>query len=175
MDRPSWRYLVVASVVAAGLYLAVASGGHTVASLASLSFTDINPRSATHGQSLTLGQLCAKRGIALQFVASWCEVCREELPGLERLWSEDNAPIVFVAADEGGAVDSMLIVAERSKLTAPLLFVPEARLPQIERRFLYEILPATFFLDRGGRIRGRHEGAMSAARLASAMEATLGI
>ncbi len=175
LRRLSWRYPLVALAVAAGLYLAAESSGGSVASVRSLAFTDINPHSATHGRSMSLGELAADRGIVLQFVASWCDVCREELPQLQRLRDEDRAPIVFVAADEGGTAESMLIVAERSKLTAPLLFVPEAELPRIEHRFLYEILPATFFIDRGGRIRGRHEGAMSASRLASELEAKLGI
>ena len=36
-------------------------------------FVDINPASASHGETLALEQLRAERGLVLQFVASWCK------------------------------------------------------------------------------------------------------
>jgi thiol-disulfide isomerase/thioredoxin len=96
--------------------------------------------------------------VVLKFVASWCNACREELPALQALTETARAPIVFVAADEGGPADSMLIVAERAKLTAPLLYAPEAQAEQLERHYGYETLPATYLIDRQGRVRKVFEG-----------------
>ena len=172
--RVSWLPMVVIAGTVL-LYLAVAPVGGTVVRAPEFSFDDINPRSATFGQTLALGDLYSERGMVLNFIASWCEICRNELPDLQELHANSQAPIVFIAADEHGAPDSLLIVAERNELTAPILFVPQERVEEVERRFSYEILPATYLIDRGGAIRLAHEGALPVARLMSEMENALGL
>ena len=42
-----------------------------------LVYEDINPRSASHGETLALSELYAEQGIVLQFTASWCKFCRD--------------------------------------------------------------------------------------------------
>lgn len=157
------------------LYLAVAPAGGSALKEPRLAFDDINPRSATFGRTVALDGLYAERGVVLRFIASWCEVCRNELHDLEELRAAHGAPIVFVAADEYGAPDSLLIVAEREALTTPILYVPEERIADVERRFPYETLPATYVIDRGGQVRMEHEGALPLARLTREMETELGI
>ena len=98
----------------------------------------------------------------LQFVASWCGPCREELPHLEELHVSGRAPVVLVAADENGYPESILIVAERRELSAPILYVPVAQAEKLAKFYDYEILPATYLIDRAGRIRTSHQGAWSA-------------
>lgn len=163
-------------VGAALMYWAVAPPAHTMlGAAAGLVFDDVNPRSATYGKKLVLGELYAERGVVLRFIASWCDVCRGELPELQQMYADRHAPIVLMAADEYGPPDSLLVVAERNALTAPILFVPEERVAELERSFAYEILPATYLIDRKGTIRLAHEGAMPPARLAREMERALGL
>jgi thiol-disulfide isomerase/thioredoxin len=160
---------LVLSLLWAGLTLAAEPPAVEPARLAhDFAFQDINPRSASHGRKLALRDLYAERGLVLQFVASWCKPCREELPGLEELHARDGVPLALVAADEYGHTESVLIVAERSRLTAPLLFVPEKEAEALELHYDHEILPATYLIDRQGAIREVHEGAWSAERLAAA-------
>jgi thiol-disulfide isomerase/thioredoxin len=138
-------------------------------------FEDINPRSATHGQTLELSSLYAERGVVLRMVASWCNICREELPEVQRLVADAELPIVLVAADENGSPESMLIVAERNGLTSPILFVPEAELDAFERDYDYRILPATYVIDPDGAILAAREGKMGAGELAGEISASLGL
>ena len=165
----------IAIACAVLLYLVIAPAADTSTVAASFEFADINPRSETFGRTVSLGDLYEKRGVVLRFMASWCEVCRDELPELRELRASSNAPIVFMAADEDGAPDSLLIVAERNGLTAPILFVPEDSVEEVERQFPHQILPATYLIDRGGKIRMSHEGAMTRSRLVRDMETQLGI
>jgi len=136
-------------------------------------FEDINPRSESYGQQLVLRDLYAERGLVLQFVASWCAPCREELPHLEELHATGRAPVVLVAADEHGYPESILIIAERRNLTAPVLFVPLDEAEQLARFYDYEVLPATYLIDRQGLIRQVHQGAWSEQRLNGAIEREL--
>ena len=82
-------------------------------------------------------------------------------------------PLVLIAADEYGYTESVLIVAERAGITAPILFVPVEPAAELETFYDHEILPATYLIDPQGTIRDVHEGAWSAARLTAAVEAKL--
>jgi thiol-disulfide isomerase/thioredoxin len=134
-----------------------------------LAFADVNPRSASHGRLVDLRSTYGGRGTVLQFVASWCEPCRRDLPHLQALADSGEAPVLLVAADEGPAgTENILIVAERAALTVPLLYVPPEAADEVERRWRHEVLPATYFIDAKGRIRAMREGALSAAALREA-------
>jgi thiol-disulfide isomerase/thioredoxin len=136
-------------------------------------FEDINPASSTHGRKLTLSDLYVDRGLVLQFVASWCKPCRDELPHLQELHDDGGTPVLLVAADEYGHTEGVMIVAERSKLTAPILFVPIEPARELELHYDHEILPATYLIGRDGMIREVHEGAWSKQRLTAAIERQL--
>ncbi len=136
-------------------------------------FKDINPASSTHGDALTLSELYADGGVVLQFVASWCGPCREELPHLQELYAADRAPIVLVAADEYGFTEGILIVAERARLTTPLLFVPKEQAAALGQHYDHELLPTTYLIGEQGMILERHEGAWSKSRLVAAIERQL--
>lgn len=135
---------------------------------------DINPKSATHGRTLALHDLYREHGVVLKFVASWCSYCREELPAVEKLARRSRVPVIYVAADEWGQRESMLIVAERHELTRPVLFVPEDAAEAFGRDWDHEVLPATYVIDAEGRIREAFEGANPVKRLAQAVERSLG-
>jgi len=139
-----------------------------------LAFEDINPRSEFHGRTLALSDLYAEQGVVLQFTASWCEFCREQMPRLQEFYTASKTPMVFVAADEGPYRENILTVAERAGLTAPLLFVPASEAEAVGKHYSYEVIPATYFIDARGRIHGTHQGEISAERLGREFEKTLG-
>ena len=86
-------------------------------------FKDINPKSASFGETIRLSDVYKERGVLLNFVASWCGPCRQELPILESLHSDDAAAVLVVAADENGAgPENVKIVIDRAGATMPVLF-----------------------------------------------------
>lgn len=133
-------------------------------------FADINPASKSHGQTLSLDQLRAERGLVLQFVASWCKPCRDELPDLQKLHVSDRAKLVLIAADEYGYSEGILTLAERHALTVPILFVPEDQAAALEQAYDHEMLPATYLIDRDGRIVAEQDGVWSLERMIAAVE-----
>ena len=167
----------LSALVACALVFAMGLGSEAVpwqlGQARDFAFEDINPRSESYGQQLVLRELYAERGLVLQFVASWCEPCREELPHLEELYATGRAAVVLVAADEHGYPESILIVAERRNLTAPILYVALDETEQLAQFYDYELLPATYLIDRQGMIRQVHQGAWSKQRLTAAIELEL--
>ena len=167
----------ILAVAALVFLLAVDAGPHAAPKhgvpAPEFAFEDINPASPTHGETLTLSELYAERGLVLQFIASWCGPCRKELPEVQKLHASGRAAIVLVAADEQGYTEGVLIVAERTGVTTPILFVPKDHAPAMERDYDYEILPATYLIDRAGTIRDVHQGAQSMTRLSAAIDRVL--
>lgn len=82
----------------------------------------------TDGRSMTLSQLKGKV-VMLQFTASWCGVCRKEMPFIESdIWQKHNAnkDFVLVGIDRDEPVETVLKFASQTKVTYPLGIDPKA-------------------------------------------------
>ncbi len=97
-------------------------------------------------------RLIDQRGkvVFVNFWATWCLPCREEMPTMERLWRQHrNEPFVMLAvsidADPGGV--QPFITQQGFTFTVGL--DPEQRLVNL---FRARGLPATFIVDRQGRV-----------------------
>jgi peroxiredoxin len=99
----------------------------------------------------------AGKVVLLNFWATWCSPCREEMPAMQRLWEkyrEQGFVILAVAADKGSQKQVVDFV-EKQALSYPILFDPQG-----EVRKKYEVvgLPMSYLIGRDGRISGRTLG-----------------
>ncbi len=89
------------------------------------------------------------RVVILNFWATWCEPCREELPSMERVFQEYGArglSVVALAEDrEGGSVVRPFVRAQG--LTFPTGLDPRQ---EVARQYRVWVVPSTFVLDRRG-------------------------
>jgi peroxiredoxin len=90
--------------------------------------------------------------ILLNFWATWCPNCREEMPSLERLekrFKAEGVVVIAVAEDGRGEVTSL---ARKLGLTFPILMDAGGAV-----RKIYEVtaLPMTYIIGRDGKISGR--------------------
>lgn len=104
--------------------------------------------------------LAAHRGqvVLINFWATWCEPCREEMPSLQRLakrWRDRGLVVVTVA------------VADNARRAEDYFWELGVELPVIDdpaqalsRSWGARALPTTLILDRGHRIRWRGQGAI---------------
>jgi len=127
--------------------------------------TDINPRSSTHGETLSLSDLYSESGVILNFIASWCAPCWGEAPDFQKLRDEGKWPIVCVAADEHGPTEDLLRKAEQAGLTLPILHVPRDEIAAMESLYDHAMLPATYLIDTTGAIREVLQGAITPSTL----------
>jgi thiol-disulfide isomerase/thioredoxin len=109
-----------------------------------LSFTDLSGKS--HSLSDYRGKI-----VLLNFWATWCLPCRDEMPMLSKL-SKDFASqdIVFLAVslDDAKSQSKVLRFLEKKKITLPVF---TAATPATLHNFqLGEVVPATIILDRDG-------------------------
>lgn len=120
---------------------------------------------------LTLDEL---RGtpIILNFWASWCDPCREEMPLLERAWLRQGRPagVLFLGLDMQDATDDA-----RAFLAAYDVTYPNIRDQgnDVARDYGVTGLPETVFIDRDGRAVGHVVGAIDAAQLREGVAAAI--
>jgi peroxiredoxin len=106
----------------------------------------------TGGSSYKLSSLKGKV-VMLQFTASWCSVCRTEMPFIEKeIWNEKkNSGLVLIGVDRDEPLDKVLQFKKDIAVTYPFALDPGASIFG-----LYAVKTAgitrNIIIDRNGRI-----------------------
>ena len=82
----------------------------------------------TDGQSVKLSSLRGKV-VMLQFTASWCGVCRKEMPFIEKdIWQKhkDNKDFYLMGIDRDEPLEKVIAFGKATKVTYPLALDPGA-------------------------------------------------
>ena len=82
----------------------------------------------TNGEKVKLSSLRGKV-VMLQFTASWCGVCRKEMPFIERdIWQKhkDNASFALYGIDRDEPLDKVNAFVKQTKVTYPMGLDPGA-------------------------------------------------
>ena len=111
------------------------------------------------GQPLILEALRG-RVVVVNFWASWCyPACYEEAPALERGWQAyRDRGVTVVGVDIQDKPEAGAKFIEDFKLTFPNAPDPAGR---VSVAYGVYGVPETFFIDRQGRIRAKHVGALT--------------
>lgn len=82
-----------------------------------------------NGEITSLSDLKGKV-IMLQFTASWCSVCRQEMPYIEqKIWQELQCEqLAVIGVDRDEPVETVIKFAEDMKITYPLALDPGAEI-----------------------------------------------
>ena len=97
------------------------------------------------------------RVVLLNFWATWCMPCRQEMPGMENLWKKYQGRglvVLAVSTDEGSPARVQSFV-KRLKLGFPVALDPDSKASD-----LYQVsgLPVSFLIDQQGRIADKITG-----------------
>ena len=144
------RYLAAAVLMAAAVAvhaadLKVWTGGPTPA----LSLKDLDGAAQA---------LQAYRGnvVVLNFWATWCEPCRDEMPSFNKLKrSFEGKPVVVLAVNVGEGEGRIAEFLRKVPVDFPVLLDRDAA---ASRAWKVRLLPATFILGRDGRVRYSYAG-----------------
>jgi cytochrome c biogenesis protein CcmG/thiol:disulfide interchange protein DsbE len=108
------------------------------------------------GGVLRLAAYRGRKAVIVNFWATWCVPCRQEMPALDRLWRErlDTLEVVGVSLDRGAPGRVRAFVRELG-LGFPILLDPEAA---SARDYRVRGLPTTVVVDARGVLRHREVG-----------------
>ena len=81
----------------------------------------------TDGNVVSLAELKGKV-VMLQFTASWCKVCREEMPIIEEeIWKiQKQNGLVIIGIDRDEPLETVIEFGKKMKITYPLALDPDA-------------------------------------------------
>ena len=108
------------------------------------------------GEDVNLSDYLGKI-VVLNFWATWCGPCREEMPLFEQaqqFYGSDNVVILAVNVREGSGTVRPFV--ERFALTYPILLDERG---SVARRYRVRSFPTTYFIGRDGTVEGRRVGA----------------
>ena len=106
----------------------------------------------------------AKHWLALlNFWATWCPPCKEEIPAIERAYqAHRDDGFMVLGVNEGEALDLVQAFAGELGITYPVLI---DRRGDVAAQYRRRGLPLTLIVDRKGLIQVRHEGYLAAGQL----------
>lgn len=97
--------------------------------------------------------------VLVNFWATWCGPCREEMPHLNRLYDKYRAlgfTVMAVSIDDDPAKAASM--ASKLGLNFPVLFDADKK---VSRQYDLKAMPYTVIVDRDGRVRHLHRGYQS--------------
>ncbi len=131
---------------------------------------------ALGGNDVRLSDLIGSgRPTVVNFWASACPPCREEMPGFQRVYDELGTRFALVGVDVGPFVGLGTRSGAEAFLTEYGIDYPAAYAVDDASVRAYDIfsIPMTLFFDGTGRIVSRHTGYLSEARFRDAIEGLL--
>jgi cytochrome c biogenesis protein CcmG, thiol:disulfide interchange protein DsbE len=96
------------------------------------------------------------RVVLLNFWATWCKPCEEEMPAMQRLANAlAGTDFELLAVSVDPSADEVRAYRDRLGLQFPILLDPEKRVASAYQSYRY---PESFLIDRDGRILSRYIG-----------------
>ena len=116
------------------------------------------PDFSLHSMSGPNMRLQDQRGrvVMVNFWATWCAPCRQEMPQLNRLYQKyRSAGFVLLGVNVDDDPSKAAEVATKLGVTFPVLLDPEKNVSK-----LYDLstMPSTVIIDRDGKVRYLHRG-----------------
>jgi peroxiredoxin len=110
-------------------------------------------------------RLSEQRGkpLVLNFWATWCGPCRNELPAVQKAAAHFGDDIVFVGVDQGEKADVVQSFVDELGLT---FTIPMDSDGAVGYDYNVQGLPTTFFIDRNGVVKSLWMGEMNSVTLA---------
>ncbi len=98
------------------------------------------------------------KSVILNFWASWCPPCREEMPEFQRIYSENKDRLVVIGVNLQESKQNAEAFAKKHVITFPILLDPNAQVKEIYNVFTQ---PVTYFIDKDGKITDKKFGALT--------------
>ncbi|WP_261800077.1 redoxin domain-containing protein [Paenibacillus sp. PAMC21692] len=154
--RKGWfQAMLVAGVVALAVYVVLQTNAEPLSKAADGDTAPSFQLNQLAGGQLKLSDYEGK-GVVLNFWASWCNPCVNELPLLNEAYK--LAGIDMIAINVGEEEETVKKFVDRYELAFPIALDREQ---DVKRQYRAAGLPLTVVIDEQGNIMKRHEGELT--------------
>lgn len=108
------------------------------------------------GDTVKLSDYRGKK-VMLNFWATWCPPCKEEMPDMEQLYQENGEEVVILAVNIDPQLNVQKFVSEMG-ITFPVLLDEK---DEVNTKYQVLTIPTTYFIDKQGIIRNKYLSAMT--------------
>jgi peroxiredoxin len=112
------------------------------------------------GSKVTLSELKGKV-VILDFWATWCPPCRQEIPGYVELKKKYGKKIEIIGISVDRSVDPVKEFYKKNKINYPVAMATRDILESYNSIYRLQYIPTTFIIDRDGYIRDIKVGFVS--------------
>jgi len=147
------KFLVVALSLLTAAPASASASGEAAAALSLMSPKPPKPArdfqvSGHDNRPLNLADFKGKV-VFLNFWATWCKPCEEEMPGMERLYQryKDKGLVVLAISEDADGAGAVAPFVKKHRLTFPIGLDPKMTLAGA---YGVWALPSTFIIDRQG-------------------------
>ncbi|MDD4320071.1 MAG: TlpA disulfide reductase family protein [Acidaminococcaceae bacterium] len=166
--------LICLVVVAGGIYYwlnsahkADVNNEHKPATMVTTIAPNLNLTTLT-GKQVTLSNIKGKP-IFLNFWATWCPPCVEEMPFISELYSEykDKVNFVMVSVDNADSKDKVSKFIADKGFLFPVYTAEQA---DVYKTYNVQGIPTTYIIDANGNIAKKHVGGMTKTELKALLD-----
>jgi thiol-disulfide isomerase/thioredoxin len=129
------------------------------------------------GAAVPISDIAAGKPLVVNFWASWCGACIQEMPDLQQVYASAAPQVQFLGLDllgiDGEVRSAAVDFSKQRKVAYPLAYDDGGLLYQ--RISLRVLPPTTAFLRADGTLAGLHVGQMSAPELRGFIQQYLGV
>lgn len=100
--------------------------------------------------------------VVINFWATWCGPCKEELPLLQQAFEDHNRTAFQLLAITDELPSEVRTFMGEHRMTFPVLFDRNGR---VSKRYHIQGIPTTFFVNKDGVVIARHLGSLDATDL----------
>ena len=110
-----------------------------------------------NGQQVSLSDYRGQK-VFLNFWASWCPPCRQEMPYMQKLHEEYGKEVVILAVNVGESKSTAANFMMQNDLSFPVLLDNDK---DTARNYLVRGIPSSYFLDQDGIIKEKIVGGVN--------------
>ena len=120
------------------------------------------------GNEVTLSQFRGEKNVYLNFWASWCGPCRQEMPDIEEVHREyKDKDLVVLTVNVGESQSTAQKFIEANGFTFPVLLDTEQK---VSRQYKVSSIPVSYFIDKEGKIRAQRIGLLTKEQMLTYIE-----
>ncbi|MFQ5874651.1 MAG: TlpA family protein disulfide reductase, partial [Dehalococcoidia bacterium] len=108
------------------------------------------------GNPVHLDSFLGEKAVVVNFWASWCPFCLEEMPDLERTFQEFNDDLVIIGINNMETPGQGASYATERGVTYPIVYFPND--PEVISAYEVLSMPTTYYLNKDGIIVERKIG-----------------